>query len=156
MIRSCRADSTIPELNKAFGDWAVAHIEGAHGFAWPYSTLGVFLGDELIAVIVYNNFDKDSGVLEMHGAATNRRWLSRPVLFEMFDFPLNRLGCQMVVMRVSEKNEYLRRILTRYGFKSQFIPRLRGRDEGEYIMTLTDDDWQGNGYHKADIDGTHT
>src|SRR5690606_346906 len=138
------AGSENPEINQMLGNWCAAHIGLPRPFEPPYSTMGVFDGENLIAVILYNNYQPEAGVVEIHGAATDKRWLNRKTLWEMFSFPFLRLGCQLVVMRVSERNEQwngrgLPRLLKAYGFKAYPIPRLRGRDEGEIIYTLADD-----------------
>lgn len=140
-------DQLNPELNDALANWAAAHIEGIRRGFKPCTTMGVFDGDELVAVMVYHNFDRPSGVIEVSGAGITPRWLTRAVLHEMFAYPFDQLGCQMIVMRVSENNSRLLRILTAYGFDHILIPRLRGRDEGERIFTLTDDAWRANGFH---------
>lgn len=116
--------------------------------------MGVLDGDGLIAVMLFNNYHPQEGVIEIHGAATDKRWLNRITLKAMFSFPFEQLGCQLVVMRVSERNGMwngrgIHRFLKAYGFKDYRIPRLRGRDEDEIIYTLTDDDWRANGFHKG-------
>lgn len=142
-------DTTAPEANAMMAQWLSMQVFGhMTGFQPPYSTLGVFRGDELVAVMLYNNFHRSTGVVEIHGAATTARWLTRPVLREMFGFPFDGLKCQTVVMRVSERDTRLLRILTAYGFEHVVVPRLRGRDEGERIFWLTDEAWRSNGFHK--------
>jgi RimJ/RimL family protein N-acetyltransferase len=136
-----------PQINEALANWCAVHI-GLKPFVPHYTTLGVFDDQELIAVILYNNYHPDAGVIEMHGAATSSRWLTRPVLWEMFSYPFLQLGCQLVAMRVSERDNRLKRILGAYGFEHVTIPRLRGRDEAERIYWLTDDAWKANGFHK--------
>lgn len=147
------ADSSTPELNRTFGHWCAAQIGLPRPFEPPYSTMGVFDGETLIGVMLFNNYQPESGVVEIHGAATDKRWLNRKTLWEMFSFPFLRLGCQLVVMRVSERNVQwngrgLPRLLKAYGFDAYRIPRLRGRDEGEIIYTLTQEAWTANGFHK--------
>lgn len=112
-----------------------------------YRTMGVFDGEKLIAVMVYHNWQPECGVIEISGAATDKRWLTRPALYEMFAYPFDRLEYQLVVMRVSQNNQMangrgLQRMLKSYGFNEYRIPRLRGRDEDEIIFTLTDDQWR--------------
>lgn len=136
--------------------WCLARL--GYKTCWDYyRTLGVFDGSALKAVMVYHNHYPDEGVIEISGAAVDRRWLTRPVLFEMFSYPFDRLGCQLVVMRVSQNNQLangrgLHRMLRSYGFKEYRIERLRGRNEDEIIFTLADDVWRANGYHKRDIE----
>ncbi|MNL77791.1 hypothetical protein D3C87_2040460 [compost metagenome] len=62
----------------------------------------------------------------------------------MFGYPFDQIGCQMVVLRVSEHNAVMIEIAERFGFKAYRIPRLRGRDEAEILFTLTDDDWRAH------------
>ena len=134
-------------INGSFALWCAARMELQRGFQPPYVTLGVFDGGGLIAVILYNNYQPEAGVIEFHGASASSRWLNRRVLREMFSYPFDQLGCQMVVARTSGLSGPLHRILKAYGFTSTAIPRLRGRDEDEIIWTLTDDAWRSNGFH---------
>lgn len=128
-------------------NWCAARIGLPRPFDTPYQAMGVF-DDELIGAVVFNNYQPEAGVIELHSAATTPRWLSRRVLWEMFDYVFNRAGCQMAVTRVSERDNRLLRIFTAYGFDHVTIPRLRGRDEAERIYFLTDDAWRANGFHK--------
>lgn len=138
------ADDT-PERNRMLGEWCAAQL--GHPLSGPYATMGVVDGDSLIAVVVYHNWSRKRGVIELSAASTSPRWLARPVLFQMFAYPFQHLGCQTVVLRVSERNPRMLGIALRFGFEAHRIPRLRGRDEAEIILTLTDDDWLGNGFY---------
>ncbi|MGN6535211.1 MAG: N-acetyltransferase [Mesorhizobium sp.] len=116
--------------------------------------MGVFEDGKPIAVMVFHDWHPENGVVEISGAATDRRWLNRKTLWEMFSYPFEQLGAQLVVMRVSERNVMwngrgLPRLLKAYGFQCTTIPRLRGRDEAEAIWTLSDDDWRANGFHEV-------
>jgi len=66
----------------------------------------------------------------------------------MFWLPFERLGCQLVVLRVSERNKNMCGIARTFGFSEVYIPRLRGRDEGEVIFSYTDDQWRASKYYK--------
>lgn len=141
-----------PEINEALGQWCAAQIGLPRGFS-DFASMGVFDGDRLIASMIYHNWFPENGVIEISGAATDKRWLNRRTLWDMFSFPFLQLKTQLVVMRVSDRNSMwngrgLPRLLKSYGFDAHPIPRLRGRDEGEIIYTLTDDDWSRNGFHR--------
>lgn len=132
-----------PEENRRVAEFASSVIwDAGHDVFGPHSTMGVYEDGELIAGMVYHNWHDKAGVLEISGGAVTKRWLQPHVLKAMFNFPFDMVGAQMVVMRVSEKNKPLVRMLKRFGFKGVLIPRLRGRDENEWILTLTDDDWK--------------
>lgn len=124
------------------GEWCGAIL--GHPIAEPYTTLGVVDGGDLIGVVLFHNFSRRFGRIEITIASTTPRFLTRRVLHEMFAYPFDQLGCQVVVMRMSERHVDGLRQPLRYGFKGYLIPRLRGRDEGEVILTLTDDDWRAN------------
>jgi len=81
--------------------------------------------------------------LRARGVVTSRRTLDA-----MHGYIFDAAGCQLAVMRVAESNEPMRRSGRRYGYSETLIPRLRGRDEAEAIMTLTDDAWRASRFHK--------
>lgn len=91
---------------------------------------------------MFHNYSPEFGVMEMSAAADSPRWLSRPVLRAMHSYIFNDAGCQLAVMRVSEQNERMLRIAAAYGYQAHRIPRLRGRNDAEIVLTLTDDDWK--------------
>jgi len=126
-------------------------LEGRLGYPLngPFSTLGIFdRTNDLIAVVAYHDWSRRCGVLQMSAASTTPRWLTRQVLYHMFAMPFLGLGCQAVVLRVSERNERMLKILRRFGFTEHRLPRLRGRNEDEILNILTDDAWKTNGFYK--------
>jgi len=128
--------------DKQVADFVARTVPGLERGFGPCKTIGVVNDGNLVAGLVYHNWNPEHGVIEISGSALDPHWLTRPILREMFDYPFNRCGCQLVVMRVSPHNKRLHRQLKAYGFKSYKIPRLRGRDESEIIFTLADDEWR--------------
>jgi RimJ/RimL family protein N-acetyltransferase len=140
-------NSDNPEANFRLMGWLEARL--GHPLSGPFSTLAVFdETDDLIAVVAYHDYSRRCGVIQMSAASTTARWLTRPVLYHMFAMPFLGLGCQAVVLRVSERNERMLKILRRFGFKAFRLPRLRGRHEDEILHILTDDAWKTNGFYK--------
>lgn len=128
--------------NEAVAAWVAAHIPGCErGFDRPVS-IGVLEGERLIGGTVFHNWNPEAGVIEMSSAGTSPRWLGRKMLKAIFGYVFDQVGCQLVVMRVSERNSRMIEIAERFGFDGHLIPRLRGRDEAEWIFTLTDDQWR--------------
>ncbi|KQX47607.1 MULTISPECIES: GNAT family N-acetyltransferase [unclassified Ensifer] len=133
-----------PDANQAIADFVASHIAGCErGFA-DFTTMGVLANDALVAGVVFHNYVPETGVIELSAASTSKRWLTRPVLRAMFGYPFDEIGCQMVVLRVSERNAGMIAIAERFGFSPHRIPRLRGRAEAEIIFTLTDNDWRAH------------
>jgi RimJ/RimL family protein N-acetyltransferase len=139
-----------PDENAAVGDFVSRLIWGEPGRVADYCSMGVFDRGELVAGTLYHNWHPSAGVVELTSAATSKRWLTRPVIKAMFDLPFETFGCQMVALRVSERNLPMIRIARRFGFDEVLIPRLRGRDEGEFIFAFTDDQWRASPYNCGD------
>ncbi|MGO4619040.1 N-acetyltransferase [Ensifer sp. 2YAB10] len=133
-----------PEINRAIASFVSANIPGCERGWEHFTTLGLIEADRLTAGVVFHNYAPEAGVIELSAASISRRWLTRPMLKGMFGYPFGQLGCQMVVLRVSERNTVMVEIAERFGFTPHRIPRLRGRDEAEIIFTLTDNDWRAH------------
>ena len=103
----------------------------------------------LMGATVFTNYHPEHGIIEMSSAAVNPKWLSRDMIRAIFNYPFEQLGCQMVVLRVSEDNSRMLNIARRFGMSEYTIPRLRGRDEAEVIFTFTDDQWRDSPYRSA-------
>lgn len=139
-----------PLPNAEVGNFVTGLIWEGDGYITDYCSMGVFDGDELVAGTLYHNWHPDNGIIELSSASKTRRWLTKPVIRAMFHLPFEILGCQMCVLRVSERNKAMVRIAKSFGFSEVFIPRLRGRDEGEFIFTYTDDQWRLSPYNRGD------
>jgi RimJ/RimL family protein N-acetyltransferase len=131
------------------GDFVCGIIWGEQGRVSDYCSIGILDDEALVAGVLYHNWYPDTGVIEMTAASLTKRWLTRPVLKAMFSLPFDRFACQLVALRVSERNEPMIRIAKAYGFEDHVIPRLRGRNEAEHILTLTDDTWRSSRFHKG-------
>lgn len=111
----------------------------------PCTTMG-FLDAEgrLVAGVVYHNFHRRSGAVELTAASAGRRWGTRDrgaVLRVIFDYPFG--FARIVVGRTSECNPAALRIWRRIGASEHRIPELRGPGEAEIITTLTKEQWHG-------------
>lgn len=138
----------LPDANIDVGDFVNRH---ARLDLSDYCSMAVFENGELIAGTLYHNYYQKSGVVELSSASINRRWLTKPVINAMFFLPFIRLGCQICVLRVSERNENMIGIARKFGFSEVYIPRLRGRDEGEFVFSLTDDAWSASPYNMGRV-----
>lgn len=106
------------------------------------TAMAVVDGGNLLGACLFHNWHRDNGVIELTAASVSARWLSRPVLREIFGYAFGQLGCQAVVMRVAPENTRMCRIASAFGFKRYDVPRLRGRDKAEAIFVIGDDDWR--------------
>lgn len=136
-----------PRENAAVGRFVSEVVWNGERSIDLFCSMAVFDGESLIAGTLYHNWYPDEGVIELTSASRSRRWLTRPVIKAMFDLPFKCLGCQMVVLRVSDRNGAMIRIARSFGFSEVHIPRLRGRNEGEFVFTYTDDQWRESRYN---------
>lgn len=131
----------------AAAQWVADRIEGCErGFG---KCITLLVGEPVIAGVVFHNWNPEGRVMEMSAAAESPRWLTRPVLWAMHRYIFEDCDCQLAVMRVSEHNARMLRIAKAYGYEAHRIPRLRGRDEAEIVLTLADDRWQESRFHNG-------
>ena len=143
-------------LEYAYGHDAVvcAFVAGlipscrTRGFG-PCKTIGVVEGTELIAGLVYHNYDPDAQIIEISGAALpGRAWLSRETIRRMYTYPFLDLGCQMVVQRNDAEDTRLLGMLAAYNYSFIKVPRMLGRHKDGVLCCLTFEDWANNRFNQ--------
>lgn len=144
-MRAVVASNTyLPELNAKTGAFVSTMCFGRPDQIERYCSMAVFHNGGLVAGTLFHSWHPDAGVIELTSASTDRRWLTRHVVKTMFQTAFDMIGAQLVALRVSERNAGMVEIAQRFGFHGVLIPRLRGRDESEWLFTLTDDDWRAS------------
>jgi hypothetical protein len=115
------------------------------GFPTASKAIGVIDDKgQLIAGLVYHNYNPEAGVIEMSGASLpGKYWLTRETLKRIYQYPFLQMGCQMVVMNVADGNVVLR-TLKQLNYTFIRIPRLLGRDKDAIVCLLTREAWAGN------------
>lgn len=136
------------EIYKAVVRFITQRIWGRDVAMSQGTILAVLDGQDIIGACLFHNYDADNGVIELTSASVTPKWLSRPVLSDMFGYAFDQMGCQAAVMRVDPDNARMCRIATAFGFKRYDIPRLRGRNKAEALFILGDDEWRGGKFHK--------
>lgn len=111
--------------------------------------MGVEHGGELVAGLVFHNWEPETQIIEVSGAATNSRWMTRRVMRAALNYVFRDAGCQMLVARQALTNRRARRAWLAIGASEYVIPRLRGRNEDGSIITLTDDQWRASKFHEG-------
>ena len=146
-----RIEWAADERQKALlSKWVAKFIwpNGGHSGFGNCQAMAIIEGNDLIAGCIFYNWDPECGVIEISAASTDKRWMSRPILKEMFEFVFLGCHCQAVVMRISDENKPMHRIAKAYGFEQYVIPRLRGRNANENVFVLTDDAWKTNRWNR--------
>lgn len=128
--------------------WVAARIPNCSRGWETCVAMRVFRDDETIGGVIFHEWNPEAGTMCM-SAAGEPGWLNRAVLHAMHSYIFDAVGCQLAVLQVSEHNARMRRIGLAYGYTETRIPRLRGRNEAECILTLADDDWRASRFHKV-------
>jgi hypothetical protein len=101
--------------------------------------------NELIAGIVYFNYNPEAGTIEMSVEAVPRHnWLTRATLAVMFQYPFIHCNCQMLITRTMARSMHVQRMLAAMGFMLIRIPRAGGRNDDGVLALLTVEDWLAN------------
>lgn len=114
------------------------------GFTDPHlKAIGIINDDnELIAGIVYFNYNPDAGTIEMSiEALPKQNWLTRSTLAIMFQYPFLHCRCQMLMTKTAAYSEHVLRMLAAMNFKLILVPRSGGRNEDGVLGLLTYEDW---------------
>lgn len=145
------SETYLPQVNRAVADFVSRLIWGEPDNFGLCCTMAVG-DDELIAGVVYHNYQPDDGTIEISCASTKRHWMTRDVIQAAFDMPFRDLGCQAIVARHSVDNKAPRHIWTAMGAKEYIIPRLRGKyNPDEAIAVLTDDAWAVSRFNREAV-----
>lgn len=126
-------------------EWVAQRIGpgGERGFG-PCTSLAVEHDGEIIAGVVYHNWCPEDRVIEMSAAAVDRRWLARPVLHRVFEYPFDDVGVYSVVARIDPEAKHIRRMWRTFGAIEVELPHLRGPGKSELLLILTADAWKGS------------
>jgi len=126
----------------------IPHV-GNYGFGSAAKAIGVI--DEeglLIGGLVYHNYDPQAEVIEISGAATNSRWLTRETIRRMYQYPFHVCGCQMLFQRTPADSVKLLSQLAAYDYTFIKVPRMFGRHRDGVLCTLTYEDWCNNRFNQ--------
>ena len=81
-----------------------------------YAALGLVRGGELIAGVIYNNFEA-ANVCAHIGAIDGRHWLTPAFLAAMFDYPFNQMRKRRITALCAKKNRIARKFTEHLGFQ---------------------------------------
>ncbi len=128
--------------------WVARSIPGCER-GWDKSvTMDVRRDGKRVGAVVYHDYNPEAETMCMSAAGSDG-WLTRPVLYAMHAYVFDDAACQLAVLQVAEDNHLMRSIAKRYGYEEFRIPRLRGRDRAEMIMTLTEETWRASRFTRS-------
>lgn len=130
-----------PFFDRRVAAWVAQRIPGCERGWGDCQALGVEHNQQIVGGLVFHNWVPEHGVIEMSGASTDSRWLTRTVVNTALNYVFDEIGCQMVIAQQDPENKRATRVWKALGAQEIIIPRLRGRNNAGSIITLTDDAW---------------
>jgi hypothetical protein len=130
-----------PVWDDAAASWVAARIPGCGRGFGACRALAVVDGEgRTVAGVVFHDWNPERGTVELSGASTDRRWMTRAVLAEIFRYVF--AVARVAVARTSARNEPVRRLWRALGASEHLIPELWGPGEACAVHTLTRPQWQ--------------
>jgi hypothetical protein len=112
------------------------------GFPQASKAIGIIKGVELIAGVVYHNYEPEAGIIEISGAALpGYQWVTRETLKRSYVYPFLTCGVQMIVQRTPAEDERLLGMLAALNYSLIKVPRMFGRDKDGVLCCLTYEAW---------------
>jgi len=97
----------------------------------------------LIAGVVWYNYSRAFGHIEVGAAATSPHWFTRETIRRLYGYPFDQLGCQLVLhITPAADNERVQRILAGLGCWFVTVPSLFGRGHDGIVAGLTEEVWR--------------
>lgn len=126
--------------------WVANRIDECDRGFGECQALGVIREGEIVAGLVFHNWQPQWGTIEISGAAESPRCMSRQIISDALKYPFS--FCQMVVAQC-DLNSAAHKLMKRLGADEYVIPRLRGFDREGVILTLTREQWQAGKFYKG-------
>lgn len=128
-----------PFFDARVADWVNLHMPGSGDGFGQCQAMGVAHNGRIVAGIVFHNWEPEHSLIELSGAAIDRRWMTRTVLRTMFSYAFS--VCETVFARHDEDSP-ARAIWKALGAEEYLIPRMRGKDKAICISVLAKEAWE--------------
>lgn len=118
-------------------DWVKARIPHAESFG-AFSAIGLAENDWIIAGVVYHNYLKTYGNIELSMAADTPRWATPETLKVFLSYPFKQLRCLRVTTCTPQSNKRALKFNYGIGFQKEGVIRQGyGKSENMVICGLT-------------------
>ncbi len=109
--------------SKRVGDFVASKIKYMKGGYKDYEAIGLEKGGDLIAGVVYTDYNESDGDLQLHIAATTPRWCTKNTIRMFLDYPFNQLDCVRVTCLCAADNLRIATFLDGIGFTREGVLR---------------------------------
>lgn len=90
----------------------------------PAQAIGVLnAADQLVAGVVYHNYDPDCLSVELSFAADTPKWLTRKLICELLNYPFETMGLNRITGCTPDNATSALAFLERFGFKREGVAK---------------------------------
>jgi hypothetical protein len=115
----------------------------------PMTAIGVVDGaGHLRGGVVYHNLHPIFGSIELSCASEGRRWLTRPILRALLNYPFGQLKLARCTSVTPRKSGEPREFLERLGFKREGVLRRGFGDDHAVVYGLLREEWDRHPYNQ--------
>ena len=111
-----------PSGTEELAEWVgsrIPHVGGAH--FGPCQGLAVVSGDRLLAGIIYHDYSKDFGTIQLSMAAESPMWAKRDSIAALLDYPFNQLGVYRLFTLTPIDNKIALKVNSHIGFHQEAV-----------------------------------
>lgn len=131
----------MPELvfghDREIADWVAERIPEASEFG-ACTAIGVATPASLVAGLVYHDYHRDAGNLQLTMAADSPVWATRPIIAGLLHYPFRQLGCWSVHALVRPDNGHALKTFKHVGLrKKTVIPHAFGKKAHAVFCQMT-------------------
>lgn len=135
-----------PEDADSVAAWVADQIPHVSGFAPPYRTAAVFdRGHRLIAGVVFHDWIKEAGTMQLSMAAISPKWATRSVLSGLFRYAFVTNGANKLWTATPHDNEAAIRFNAGIGMRQEAVLRHHfGPGRHAVIRSMLADEWRAS------------
>lgn len=131
--------SQIPHLAKHLGEFEYGKVFG------PCAAIGVIdRNGHLVGGVVYHNWNRLAGNIELSFAATSPKWLTRDIVRALLRYPFDQANCRRVTGLTPRRATSARRFLDQFGFKREGCIREGFGDDHAIVSGLLRSEWEAH------------
>lgn len=118
--------------------WVADRIPHANAFSGPYTAIGVVSGDNLLAGVVFHEYQPDYGNIQVSMAADSPMWARPEIIAELLAYPFGQLRCWMLYTLIPHDNAPALKVNEHIGVKRKtVVPHYFGRKRHAVVCQMT-------------------
>lgn len=132
-------------LHPEISQWVSDHIPMMSGlpFYRPKAIGVVDDGGELVAGVVFHNYQPAFSAIEISCAATSRKWLTQRNAYAIMHYPFVQLGCRRITaLTPPKRGASALRFLNKFGFVREGLIRHGFGSDDAAVMGLLREEWE--------------